>query len=231
MMLTVSCMYLTVNILWIFKLIEVTLVYNTCNSQCVQHYISTSISLQHAHPQEVSFHPIRLISFTNLNPPPPSLNISFLINQEVHVFSSHWAILQVQIHPHKIGMRWLSRVVCVLSAFSNTMARRHSSERVQVCTHIHSTTGADFVPSAVPGNRFTTVSISYGPCLSSTYILTRETENHGIRLSTSKAGIILQETVEKSKVTDFVCSGCYPRIPQTEQLKQHFFLTVLPPEI
>ena len=89
-----------------------------------------------------------------------------------------------------------------------------------MCTHNHSTTGADFVPSTVPGNRYTAVSISYGPCLSSTYTLTRETENHGIRLSTSKAGIILQETVEKSKITDFVSSGCYHRIPQTRWLKQ-----------
>lgn len=214
----------------IFKLTEVTLVYNTCNT-----HVYSIIFLLLYHYSMLT--PKKLVSIQYgwsplpISTPTPSLNISFLINQEVRVFSSHWVILQVQIHPHKIGMRWLSRVVCILSAFSNTMARRHSSERMQVCTHIHSTTGADFVPSSAPGNRFTTVSISYGPCLSSTYILTRETENHGIRLSTSKAGIILQETVEKSKVTDFVCSGCYHRIPQTEQLKQHFFLTVLLPEI
>lgn len=65
-------------------------------------------------------------------------------------------------------------------------ARGHSWQRVHTRTHIHSTIGADFMSGTVLGNGFTAVSISFGPCLSNTYILTTETENHGIQTDSGK---------------------------------------------
>lgn len=85
----------------------------------------------------------------------------FLINQRTwytvrHIFSSHCAILSVQMCPHKIGVIWLNRNVCVLCLFHNHSKRHHAW--VCVCTHIHSTAGVDFVSGAGVGNGFPAVT-------------------------------------------------------------------------